>query len=201
MKYVTFYTEGYYEDVYKKYLKPSSESFGIDVRAYKEYNYKDWARNTHQKANVILRGLAEWGDLVWLDADSQLLKAPVLFDEIPQEFDMGLYYLDWEKHWRGKEGESKRELVNSVMMVRNRPNVVKLISDWSEKTRGANVCDQTVLSTVIKNYPDIKIFKLPDTYCAIIGHDRSHPNYIPDPVIVQHQASRDVKQNKALLEL
>jgi hypothetical protein len=200
MKYVTFYTEGFYEGVYKQYVKPSAEKFNLDLKGYREHNYRDWNLNTRTKAKVVLRALHAFEEIVWLDADAELVKYPELFDSIPQEYDVAMFYLDWWKHWHNEEGNLKRELVNSVMMLRNRPNVCNLIEQWIEANITSRVCDQPILEEVLRARDDIKVFELPVQYCAIMNHQDELPDYIKDPVIVQHQISRKVKHDKTLLQ-
>lgn len=199
MKFITFYTDGFYESVYKQYLKPSAEYFGLDLRAYKEHNHGDWSLNTRHKAKVILRGLHEWGDVVWLDVDAEVRRLPILFDEIPDEVDLAVYYLDWYKHWRNVDGQAKRELVNSVMMLRNRPRVIKLLEDWVEGNYGTTIWEQKVFQRLLEQSSELNIFRLPDPYCAILNYDKEVPAYIQEPVIVQHQISRVVKDDKMVL--
>lgn len=199
MKYVTFYTDGFYEEVYKTYVKPSTEKFNLDLKGYREHNYGDWTLNTRTKAKVALRALAQYDELVWLDADAEIVQQPILFESIPQEYDCAMFYLDWYKHWHEQEGNPKRELVNSVMLLRNRPNVVSLMEQWIEANITSRVCDQPILEQVLSERKDIKVFELPVQYCAILNHEDILPDYIKDPVVLQHQISRKVKNDKSLL--
>lgn len=200
MTYITFYTPGFYEEVFHKYLKPSADSFDLSIRAYKEHNYGDWGLNTRHKAKVILRALQEHGDVVWLDVDAEIVRPPSLFEKIPQTFDMAIYYLDWFKQWRGIEGESKRELVNSVMLIRNRPHIHKLLEQWIESNTTTDIWEQQVFQNLLESSTNANVFTLPDEYCAIVNHSGKVPEYVKEPVIIQHQISREIKRNKKLIE-
>lgn len=193
MRYITFYTRGFYETVYNKYLKPSAEAVGVDIRAYVEHNYTDWALNTKTKAKVILRALNEWDEIVWLDADATLVSYPTLLENIPKEYDMALFYLDWFKQWRGEEGNAKRELVNSVMVLRNTEKTMSVINEWISNNDVERGCDQDVLTRIVERRTDLNIYRLPDPYCAIIDFTGKVPDYVKDPVIIQNQISRVAK--------
>lgn len=200
MKFITFHTEDFYESVYRKHLKPSADLLGLDLKVYKEHNYGDWGLNTRHKAKVIRRALSEWDTVVWLDVDAEVRKMPTLFDEIPEDVDIAVYYLDWCRHWQGIEGQPKRELVNSVMMLRNHPAVMTLLDEWIEGNIGTTTWEQQVFQKLLEEKTNIKIFNLPDTYCAILTYENTVPDYIQDPVIVQHQISRVVREDARVLQ-
>lgn len=201
MKYVTFYTSGYYEKVYNEYLRPSAEAVNLDIRAYKEHNYHDWGLNTRMKARVIDRALLDFDDIVWLDSDASVKKYPELFDKIPEKYDLAVYYLDWSRHWEGKLGGHKRELVNSVMMMRNRPIIKSIVKEWIKKNdTTSHVWEQQLFQDILERHKDIKTYILPDEYCTILTRDNTIPDYVKDPVIVQNQISRKVRQDRMLLQ-
>jgi len=73
------------------------------------------------------------------------------------------------------------------------------MEQWIEANITSRVCDQPILEQVLGERKDIKVFELPVQYCAILNHEDILPDYIKDPVIVQHQISRKVKHDKTLL--
>lgn len=198
MKYITFYTVGFYEQVFNRYLKPSAEKFGLDLEVYSYVSQHDWGINTRIKAKLLLDALHKYGEIVWLDADSELVAPPILFEQVPKEYDMALFYLDWYKRWRGVEGQGLYELVNSVMMIRNTPQTALLLEEWIKMNDQNKVWEQKNLQHLLKAHNEVKIFSLPDSYCVILKESGEIPTYIKDPVILQHQASREVKLGKVL---
>ena len=59
MKFVAYYTDGYYKGVFEKYLKPSCEKVGVPIIVYEKKNLHDWTLNTRIKAKMLLECLEE----------------------------------------------------------------------------------------------------------------------------------------------
>lgn len=201
MRAITFFTEGYYEEVFNNYLGASCKKVNYPLLPVRQPNLRDWTLNTRLKAKVILDSLNRFNeDIVFIDADAVLLKYPVLFDEIPKEYDIAVHYLDWYKHWRNVEGHKERELYNAVMMVRNNERVKRLLVTWIALNEKSNIFEQKVLETALAMTPGIKVFDLPIEYACIATHKEEIPDYVKDPVIFQTQISRKIRHDKSLLQ-
>lgn len=196
MKYCTFYTEGFYEEVAQSYIIPSAHCHGIDLYKIKIPSTHDWRKNTEFKANMILRALEETkDDIVMIDADATFEQYPFLFDKLDLTQNIAVHYLDWYRFWKNEEGQSKRELCTGTIMFRNLDINKQLIIMWIEENKKKlGNWEQRNLQNVLereKIYP----FNLPVEYCAIKKRDGTLPSYIEKPVILHHQVSR-ISKNK-----
>lgn len=200
MRYVAFHTGGYYEAVYLRYLKPSSEKFGVPVDCHVLASHGDWTKNTRLKAQFLLEMLQSCDeDLVYLDVDSEFLQKPTLFAEIHESCDLAVHHLDWYRHWRGETGRPERELYNPVMFLRNNVRIHRLMHRWIDKNADTVYFEQKVLDEVLQASPDVAVLDLPIEYACPVDRSGNIPSYVERPVILQHQASRAVKADKSLL--
>ena len=86
----SFYTIGNgYEDEAKQRLIPSLEKFGIPYDVVGIASKGPWRRNIYEKAQIILDAMQRVGygvDVVWLDADAEVVSYPKLFNELKCDF-------------------------------------------------------------------------------------------------------------------
>lgn len=191
MLYISYCTEGVYEQVMKDYLLPTLIKWKLDYKIDTLPNYKDWTINVGMKSEYILKKLLEYKqDICFIDADATIEQYPYIFDEIPKEYDIAVHYLDFYNFWHdAAPSEVNNHLISAVLMVRYNERTIKLLEKWSiEVKKKINILEQKVLQNLIFEDKDIKVFKLPIEYCAIIKRDGTCP--VKEPVIHQHQISR-----------
>jgi len=192
--FISYYTEGVYEQVINTYLVPSLQKFHLTY-LLKEYPSRNtWGENIKYKPQFILDTLNEVKtDLVFLDADAQVCQYPQLFFDIEDSYDIGVHYLDWFEFWKNQHNQKKFELLSGTLFIRNNEHTKKLVFDWNERTKKSNEVEQKVLENLLLQYPHIKIYKLPRTYCRILRNTES----ITESIIIAHnQASRKYRNKK-----
>jgi len=197
MKFVSYYTSGPYKEVIETYLKPSLDKWDLDYHIEEIPDFGSWAENTSYKSVFISKMLEKFQeDLVFLDADADIVQYPKLLFNVPKQYDMAVHFLDWNLHWRNKTS-SKRELLSGTMFIRYNPKMVNLINIYiSECKSNIGKWEQRILQEILEIKKDINIYKLPVEYCAVIKHDNKLPSYIKDPVIVHNQVSRKHKNRR-----
>ncbi|KKK76571.1 hypothetical protein LCGC14_2862310, partial [marine sediment metagenome] len=152
---------------------------------------------------IILDYLVEYPfqyNVVILDVDAIIEQEPVLFEEIPTEYDIALHYLDWEK-WYG-HSPGVKELLTGTMMLRNRPQVKAMCEEWYRKAKKTQQWEQKILEEIIGNY-SLKIFELPIEYIYIDTlPNGSKPRISDENVVIRHfQASRTWKRKIPILDI
>ena len=196
MKIVSFYTtENGYKEVYEKNLKPGLIKYNLEYEITAVKNISNWYSGQSFKSSFILDRLSNLKeDLIWIDVDATIEKKPKLLYEIPKEYDIAVFFLDWFKMWRNEEGGKKMELISATMMFRYNEKVLKLVKKWKEEcNKNTGLWDQRVLQKLLEEDNTLKVYKLPPEYCAIVLHNNELPKYIKEPVLIQHQASRNKK--------
>ena len=197
--YISYYTEGYYEDVMNSHLLPSLLLFNLPYYILPMKNTHNRLKNLRQKIDFMQKALKENYPfpLVWIDADAKIESYPKLFYEIPKEYDIGLHTLDWKEQY-GKEGS---ELLSGTIFLRNNEKVERLVKLWKKSAEeNPGLTDQRALKKIIKNL-DVKIYELPREYCYIPINPNGKPSVvkIDNPIITQWQISRKIKENPRLL--
>ena len=197
--YISYYTENTpYEQEINKYLLPSLKKFNLsyDIEAVKDLG--SWQKNTGYKSTFILKMLKKHKcPVVFLDADAEILKQPTLFNNISEEYDIGVHYLHWGWIWHQNKEHSRRDLLSGTMYISYSPktlHLVKLFIDTVKKN--PNIWEQKAMQQVVENKKDIKIFKLPYSYITFPMADNTLPLHAvkkEDIVILHHQASRRLK--------
>ena len=186
--YISYYTDGFYAEVINRCLIPSLDKFEVLYQIYQRPNLHNWHHNGKYKTDIILTALETHpdNDIVFLDADAQIVKTPYAFGQIPKEYNVGVCLLDWYKFWHNQEGQSKRELVASTLFFRNNPETIKFVERWHKLNQTSNKWGQVILQELLFANT-IKYYELPIEYCRIIKENEELPT---DAVILQHQASR-----------
>ena len=190
----TFYTvdNGYYQ--YFKFLQKSLKKFRLDHYVAEIYR-KDylWEEIGQLKPQLLEKVLIEYPDrnVVWVDSDSIIEKPPVLFQNIPLKYSMGVHYL------YGKELCSgtlffRNDKIGLYILEKWKNRIIKLNRLYNEgKIERKKLWDQKILQKVIrdKNIKD-KIFILPPEYLCIFDNTKcSRKTWI----ISHWQAARKMK--------
>jgi hypothetical protein len=195
--FIAYYTENSpYKEIAETKIIPSLNKFKLNYSVESVPNLGNWYNNTAYKPKFILDHLVDCPfpyNLVMLDVDCTIEKDPILFDEIPEEYDIALHYLDW-KSWYGYKDSNIKELLTGTMMFRSRPKVKAMCKEWYEIANKTKEWEQKVLEKIIKNY-DLKIYELPIEYIYINSLPRGEEPIVKcDPVIIHYQASREWKR-------
>ncbi len=194
MKIVSFYTKNNrYEEVINKFLLPSLKKFKLDYQIESFDNLGTWNQATSFKSNFILQSLdRHQQDIIWIDADATIEQYPKLLFEIPSEYDIAVFYLDWDLQYR--KNTHKYELISATMMFRHNPRVITFVQKWIKACKDyPNIWEQKVLQNLLEKDDTLKVYKLPVDYCSIVLQNNKLPGYIKNPIIIQHQASREYK--------
>jgi len=204
--YLAYYTKDTpYEQIAKEKLIPSLEKFNLPHEVKEVSNLGNWYKNTAYKGKFILDYLVEYPfdyNIVLLDVDAIIEKEPILFDQIPNEYDIALHYLSWNTWYGYKDRVDKKELLTGTMMFRNRPEVKKLCEEWYKKANETQQWEQQVLEKIIKNY-NLKVYELPIEYIYIDTlPNGSKPKVSDENVVIRHfQASREWKRKIPILDI
>jgi len=176
-KIVSMYTaDTPYEDEIKK-LQESLVRFKLSHTIYRCKSRGSWAKNCQMKANVIAEALnSSDGDIVWTDADSVILRAPSLFNEL--SCDIALHAL--RQRWG-------MEYLSGTVYFANNAKVKQVVNNWIRLNQENDEWDQKNLQRVMSG---VDLSFLPPEYCKIF--DR-HSQRVSNPVIVHNQASRRFK--------
>jgi hypothetical protein len=197
--YSGYYTSGTpYKYVIEKYLKPSLEKFNLDYYIEEVPNQGNWYKNSAYKAKFIvdvMNKFSNYNNYILLDADARIEKYPKLFDKIPEEYDIALHYLSWEKIY-GYKGNPMKELLTGTMLLRDKPRIRELCKEWYNKAYKSNSWEQKILSNIINGY-NLNIYFLPYEYIGIATTPRGKPHIECDPVISHHQVSRTMKLKRS----
>ena len=176
-----------YVQVLKDFLLPSLKKFNIVHDIVYPEDRGSWVLNTQLKPTIIRDMLLKHKQpIVFLDADATIEYYPELFDTLEKlEADVGVHYLDWNKLWKGIEGNLKREIGGGTLYFNYNEKVLTFIDKWI----ALNIDDQKGLNILLPKETDLKIYSLPIEYCAICKTN-TVPEWIINPIIVHHQASR-----------
>ena len=196
IKYVAYYTHTY-RKTWEQNLKPSLEKFNLNYYVDELKEEKDWKRNTDYKPLFLWKCLQKFPGqhLVYLDVDAVIQTNPVLFGQIPIEFDLACHFFEWESHYGYKHSEGLKELLSGTLLIRNTPKVNILVQDWNSNAHRYG-WEQKALAESIKKFPDIKVYELPRGYCYIATTPSGEAPAVPlaRPIIVHYQASRQLKR-------
>uniref|UniRef100_A0A6M3M4J2 Putative nucleotide-diphospho-sugar transferase n=1 Tax=viral metagenome TaxID=1070528 RepID=A0A6M3M4J2_9ZZZZ len=180
---VSFYTAGTdYENIVKT-LERQLIDLLIPHKIYSRENKGEWILNTQQKSEVLLTAMTELkSDIVWLDADAELLKYPKHFDylSVYNGFDICLHFLNTYYN--------PKELLTGTIYLKNNPVVMELLKAWDNHNKTVKETDQTALQNVLLKLPHVRIEPLPKEYIKIKGFENLQGEI--NPVVYHTQASR-----------
>lgn len=192
---VSWYTPEY-EKIMYEYLMPSVEKLNIPYKIYRIGSCGNWVKNTNFKPSIAQRALAELNtDILLIDADAKIYEYPKLFEEIPQEYDCGMFLLSWEQ-WYGHT-KGKYELCSGTLYFKNRPICKELIKEWQNISEASLEPDQNNLQRALKKFKDLKYFSLPYEYCWINSMPNGKEPLVkrPNNVVIEHfQSSRTMRR-------
>jgi hypothetical protein len=187
----SFYTLDYAESAMR--LRASLDRFGLEYRLqkieHKTRDYADWQKRTFFKADFVKNMLEQYPDkdIIWMDADSEVMQYPELFGNIPGNLAARIY--------------QGRKLVSSTVYFKNCPEIKGIVDEWIElnaKPREKFECqrEQMNLQEVIERADGkVKFVNLPKEY----GHIFDDVDKCEKPVIVQWQASRKFREVKCTI--
>ena len=193
-----YYTSNY-KSVYEKYLEPSLVKLNLPSYIEIVEEFGSWKVNTDYKPLFVLNCLNSMGcDIVLTDVDSRINKYPILFDKIPEQYDIAAHTFRWDLHYGRPSDKGKTELLSGTLYLRNNDKVKRLVKKWIELIPDYN-WEQNALQEAIKQMPDINVLNLPRKYCYISTTPRGINGGVPavvvkDPVISHFQESRKQKR-------
>lgn len=196
---VSFYTlNTQYTDICHKYLMASLSNLNLhsDVRGVP--NLGSWNRNTSYKPDFLVHMLDQHPneDIVFVDADAEILEYPKLFEEIPEEYNFAFHMLDKSTWYNRVYPEDNRfELLTGTLFIRNNDLSKEVVKQWAGECASSREWEQRILQRIIKDR-GIKCYSLPLSYCYIKSlPNGSLPNVKVDKVFIAHnQVSRLFKQ-------
>lgn len=199
MIFITYYTPGDYEQVFKEKLLPSLIKWELPYEAViLEGNY-NWQTATQYKATFLKKMLLKHKQsIVFIDVDATIEQYPILFDQL-EEYDIGLHFLDWFLLWRKLEGNSKREGLGGTLYLNYNQKIFDFLDEWIKENERSNNLEQKNMQEILKKWEDkLKVKKLPAEYCTIIMRNGTIPTwYVKEiPIIVHYQASREFKNKR-----
>jgi hypothetical protein len=207
----TYYSEGTeYEKIFQQCFLNSVMNLkykhnDLDWKVSVISNQGNWYKNVAEKANCILEQLesmTEDGDsrnLVYVDVDAEVLQYPDLFNNIPEEYDIALHFLE-HKSWYGKLNSDKKELLTGTIFFRNNKKVKDFLKLWYimslENMNNKKSGQKTLESLYEEKQLHLNIYNLPIDYCYIDSLPNKKPPLVKceNPVIIHHQASRIMKR-------
>jgi hypothetical protein len=186
-----------YEMILATQLLPSLDKLGLKYHIEVVENQGSWLKNVAQKPLTILHTMEKYPsyNIVSLDADSEVLSYPKLFNEIPEDVDIAFHTLNWD-FWY-KNNSHVMEVLSGTIFIRNNEKMGEFVKEWY--LRAETVCEweQKVLAKLLEERKEcIKVFPLPLEYCYISSlPDGKEPHIKCDNVVIKHnQASRYLKK-------
>lgn len=193
---VSYATKGNYEKELAYHLMPSLKKYNIpyDIDIIEDMN---WNKATHYKATFIKKKLLQHKQpLVFLDVDAEILKYPKLFNDISNDYDISVHYLDLDLQWRFKKG-TRRDALSGTLYLNYNEKVLKFIDEWIKENEISGIMEQKNMENVLKRNKELKIHELPYSYITIVTHKHEIPTHMinkSEVVILHHQASRRLKR-------
>jgi len=194
MLYISYATKDEYEKVLNTYLYPSLKKYNLPNLVRLILPFKSWKEATNYKSKFILEVLLqEKRDIVFVDADAEILEYPKLFDVLSPAYDMALHWLDWKIQYN--KDRSEKELLSGTLMIRYNTKTIYVLNQWIEEIEKNPVLwEQKHLERIVKKGTTLNIFNLPIAYCCIKRKDETYP--CERPVILHNQVSRYLKRRQ-----
>ena len=196
MIFISYYTLGDYEKVFKEKLLPSFVKWNLPYDIEVLDDIKNWQVATHYKAEFCKKMLLKHKQAVlFLDVDVTIEKYPKLIRKL-NKYDIALHYLDWYKFWRKVEGQKKREALSGTLYLNYNEKVLQFLDKWIEENNKNTAWEQRNMQWVLRSWKKkLKIYELPAEYCTIILPNGQLPEHYltGKPVILHHQVSRKLK--------
>jgi len=201
--YISYYTENTpYEEEINKHLLPSLNRFNLSYDIKKIPDLGSWNKNTAYKSKFIKEMLLKHKcSVIFLDADAEIWKYPILFEQIPAKYDLGIHWLDWYKMWRKETGHNTKEFLSGTMYIPYKRTSFFLIQSFiREIDRNPNIWEQKSMQKVVEANKKLQIYNLPYSYATIILPNNQIPTNMiqkKDIVILHTQASRRLKKRRS----
>lgn len=165
-------------------LERSLNAFGIPYEINVLPSEGDWHQNCCQKTTYVREMMDKHPDkdIVWCDADMEVVQYPVLLDNIQGDVACPL----WEGIF----------VMSCLVYFKNTPRIRRFVDCWIEKSYDQAyhfVADQFGLSKALKCNRDVKFEGLPEWYSYIYGTERSRAITEP-PVIISECVSRRISR-------
>lgn len=177
---VTAYTPGY-ADLADR-LAASARAYGAELIAVPYDSCGDWARNGHVKPGVVMRCMLEARREVpvcWVDADAEIVAKPDGLDSLAGDLAVAAL-------------QNGQETLSGTVWFAPTPAALYVLAAWQDACRSSScIWDQSALAKVLKGRTPAKVSELRPEFCYIPG--TSPPPKKGGPVIVHHQASREVR--------
>lgn len=181
--------------------KINNESGFADYEVVGITNLGDWNKNTHHKPVFIKKMLDKYEkcNIVYVDADAQILNYPKFFDNLDCDFACHFRKKKSQKHLDQPVGYivPEYELLSGTLYFANNDKSRLLISNWEKRCNQDRLTfDQRLLHQSLKNVADkilIRIKDLPPEYCKIKGQMSIEDS---EAVILHNQASKKLKDKK-----
>lgn len=155
-------------------------------------NLGDWCKNTGYKPTFLKEMLCKHypKSIVYVDVDAEFMRYPILFDAL--DCDVGVYVFDRSCYNKSTRGF---EVLSGTIFLKNNDKVFDVVERWETECKAnPRVWDQRSFEKILGGHEG-DFFRLPGEYCKIF--DRME--FVANPVIVHHQASREVRKNKGRL--
>ena len=198
--FISFYTKmTIYQEAINKYLIPSLKKLKLEYKIYDIETLGDWKSNAIQKPVILQRALNDFPDrdIIWQDADSEILREPDLLFNIPEEYDIALRYLNWKLHYGRETDDDKYEMLDGTVFWRNNERIKQFINELIVRSTTQGIDHQKTMAKMIETEKNINVFPLPRTYSYLPTQPNGKKSFIEieDPVIVHHQMSRQAKKS------
>ena len=202
---VSFYTRGeYYDSVFHKYLLPSLNKFDLPYHVEEIESLGSYQANTGLKPLFIMKMLDRYQTLkvLWTDVDSEFKKYPTLLEKIQPEYDAAFCYWDMDKWYNTDRYKGRHELHSGTAMFRRTAPSIQVIKDWRARivVDPIKTWEQRHLEVAVENRSNLRVFKLPLDYCYVATYPNGSLPFIKlDPVILHHQAGREVNRGNVTI--
>ena len=195
----SYYTKNTpYESVANEFIIPTVKKFNLPHEIISINDLGDWNKNTGYKATFCKETLLKYKEpICFLDSDAEIVKYPQVLFDIPNTFDIGYFHFNWSKHWRNIDNPNEKlQLLSGTLWFNYNNNVLNIIQQWIDNVNlDHRHWEQKILEDIVSG-SNLNIYKLPAEYCCVIMQNNKLPNYITDPVIIHHQASRKLKNRQ-----
>ena len=189
---VSYYTPNY-KLIAEKYLIPSMQKFNLPHNIIEAKDLGSWKKNTDFKPSFLKEQLKTTNkDLVFIDCDAVINIYPELFNNIPQEFDIGVHTLD--PFLLFGHNKIPKHIASGTLYIKNNERMFALIDKWISFLPNVR-WEQKALEKAIILMPEIKVYDLPREYCYIVSKPDFSPPNIPliNPIISHFQCSREMR--------
>ncbi len=198
--FISYYTKDtIYQEAINNYLIPSLKKLNLEYHVYAIETLGDWKSNAIQKPLILQKALNEFpdNDIIWQDADSEILQDPSLLFNIPEEYDIALHYLNWEAHYGRPSDVGRFEMLDGTVLWRNTIKIRAFIDELIENSTSKKIDHQKTMSRMLETKEGMKVFPLPRTYSYLPIQPNGEKSFIEikNPVIVHHQLSREGRKS------